>query len=130
MKRLACAIALFALAGIATPAMAAVSTTGSLTVKFVRPIAVARTGALSFGKIVLPSAGSSTFALTTGLARSVTGAGSNAFWITSPASTVPTFTVSGEGGQAFTLVIDTTVVMTNTAAAGGTFTVNTSNDAG
>jgi hypothetical protein len=120
-------LAIIALAASCTPALAA-STTANVSATIERPIAVAANSNLSLGAIVKPTAGSGTVTLSPANGRTVTG--TNAVWLASPASSVANFTVTGEGGQAFTLQVDATDTMTNSGAGGGTLVVTTSNDAG
>jgi hypothetical protein len=125
--RIHAVLAIIALAASGAPALAA-STTANLSVTIERPVTIATNSNLSIGAVVRPTTGSGTVTLSPANARSVTG--TNAVWLTSPASTVAYFTVTGEGGQAFTLQIDATDTMTNSGAGGGTLVVTTSNDAG
>jgi hypothetical protein len=104
------------------------STTANVTTTIIRPISVSKNTDLKFGTIVRPGSGPGTMALTTANVPTVTGTG--AILLPSSTTSPANFTVSGEGAQAFTLVIDSTVTLTNTAASGGTLTVTTVNDAG
>ena len=104
------------------------STTGTLTGTIIRPILVTANQSLQFGFIVRPSPGSGTVTLTDAGALSVTGTGAIALPSSSPHAAM--FTVSGEGGQTFSLTIDSTVTLSNTAPSGGTLAVSTTNDAG
>jgi len=104
------------------------STTGALTGTIIRPILVTANQGLQFGVIVRPSAGSGTVTLTNAGALSVTGTGAIA--LPSSSAHAAMFTVSGEGGQTFSLTIDSTVTLTNAAPSGGTLAVSTTNDAG
>jgi len=103
------------------------ATTANVTTTIIRPISVTKNTDLHFGTIVRPGTGSGTVGLTTANVSSVTGTG--AILLPSSSTSAANFTVSGEGGQAFTLVIDSTVTLTNTATSGGTLTVTTVNDA-
>jgi hypothetical protein len=125
--RIQSALAALVLAACGAPALAA-STTANVSATIYRPIAVASSASLAMGAIVRPTTGSGTVTLSAANVRTLTG--TNALWLSSPASSAATFTVSGEGGQAFSLNIDTTDTMTNSAPGGGTLAVTTSNDAG
>jgi len=103
------------------------ATTANVTTTIIRPISVTKNTDLRFGTIVRPSAGSGTVALSTADVPTITGTG--AILLPSSTTSAANFTVSGEGAEAFTLVIDSTVTLTNTAASGGTLTVTTVNDA-
>jgi len=103
------------------------ATTANVTTTIIRPISVTKNTDLHFGTIVRPSAGVGTVGLTAANVPTVTGTG--AILLPSSTTSPANFTVSGEGAQAFTLVIDSTVTMTNTAASGGTLVVTTVNDA-
>jgi len=103
------------------------ATTATVTTTIIRPISVTKNTDLKFGTIVRPSTSSGTVALSTTNVPTVTGTG--AILLPSSTTSAANFTVSGEGGQAFTLVIDPTVTLTNTATSGGTLTVTTVNDA-
>jgi hypothetical protein len=116
--------------GVAACAMAAgntSSTTATVTTTIIRPISVSKNTDLKFGTIVRPGTGSGTVGLTTTNVSSVTGTGT--ILLPSSSTSAANFTVSGEGGQAFALVIDSTVTLTNTAVSGGTLTLTTVNDA-
>lgn len=104
------------------------ATTANVTTTIIRPISVTKNTDLRFGTIVRPGSGPGTVGLTTANVASVTGTG--AILLPSSTTSAANFTVSGEGAQAFTLVIDSTVTLTNTATSGGTLTVTTVNDAG
>lgn len=87
------------------------STAGLAVAKVFRPISIAQSTALAFGKIVRPSSGSGTvsIAAATGV-RSLTGTGASG--LSSPVPTRATYTVSGEGGQAFSLTVPASFQMT------------------
>lgn len=89
-----------------------------------RSLAVAKTADLNFGRIQLPTSGSSTITLNaTNGNRSVSG---NAFAYPTPAPTRGAFTISGEGGQQVSLSIPTTIQM---ASGVNTLSVNVTNNA-
>jgi hypothetical protein len=87
------------------------STSGLAVARVFRPITIAASSNLAFGKIVRPTSGSGTVTInaTTG-ARSVTGAG--VVGLSSPGPTRAVYTVSGEGGQTFSLSHPTSFQMT------------------
>jgi hypothetical protein len=86
--------------GVSTPTSG--STSGLAIANVFRPIAVSVQSPLAFGRIVRPSSGSGTvsIAAATG-ARTVTGTGALGFG--SPAPSRASYTVTGEGGQIFSL---------------------------
>ena len=92
------------------------STSGLAIARVFRPITVSNSSGLAFGKIARPSSGSGTVAInaTTG-ARTVTGTG--AVGLSSPAPTRAAYTVSGEGGQAFSLTVPASFQMTGPGTA-------------
>lgn len=134
MKKILVAAAVLAptlMVGAAAYAAAnSASDTAAVSATIVRPITVTKTQDLAFGTIVKPSSGSALVTLTAASSPVRTVVGGDAIALASTTPTDAKFTVSGEGGQLFTLVIDPSIVMTNTAASGGTLTVTTSNDAG
>lgn len=103
------------------------ATTANVTTTIIRPISVTKNTDLKFGTIVRPGTGSGTVGLSTTNVSTVTGTG--AILLPSSTTSAANFTVSGEGAQVFTLVIDSTVTLANTAASGGALTVTTVNDA-
>ncbi|WP_430418714.1 DUF4402 domain-containing protein [Phenylobacterium sp.] len=89
-----------------------------------RSLSLAKTGDLNFGRIQLPTGGSSTISLNpSNGARTVSG---NAFAYPTPAPTRGAFTISGEGGQQVSLTIPTTIQMTSNA---NTLSVNVTSNA-
>lgn len=75
-----------------------------------RSLAVAKTADLNFGRIQIPSSGSSTVTLKANNgSRTVTG---NAVAYATPAPTRGAFTISGEGGQQVSLTVPTTIQLT------------------
>ncbi|WP_264588568.1 MULTISPECIES: DUF4402 domain-containing protein [unclassified Sphingobium] len=98
---------------------ASVSTTG--TARIVQPISIAKTSDLAFGTIVKPSvAGTNTVTVDASTGnRSLSGSGDAvaAGGTTSRAA----YTVSGEGGQTFSISVPASFSMTGTP--GGTITV-------
>jgi hypothetical protein len=79
--------------------------TGTVTAKVVRSITVTNSTPLAFGRIIRPRTGSGTVSLaaTTGVVSTTGGA----FKMPSPASSAAAFSVSGEGGQAFSISVPT-----------------------
>ncbi|WP_293677256.1 DUF4402 domain-containing protein [uncultured Phenylobacterium sp.] len=87
-------------------------------VKVFRALSIAKTADLNFGRIQIPASGASTVTLNASNGnRTVTGSG---FGYPTPAPTRAAFTVSGEGGQQFSLSIPATLVLTGP----GSLTVN------
>ena len=91
-------------AGSATSSL---SSSPSITVY--RPIAVSSTANMAFGSIVKPATGSGTVTLSNGNVLTT----SSGTILTSTSHTVAGFSVTGEGGEAFTLTVPTTFVMTS-----------------
>lgn len=87
------------------------STGGLAHATVLRPILVTANANLAFGRILRPStgAGSASVDAATG-ARSLTGTG--ALGLSSPTPTRATYSVSGEGGQAFSLGLPGSVSLT------------------
>jgi len=96
-----------------------VSTTGSA--RIVQPISIAKDSDLAFGTIVRAVTGTNTITVneTTG-ARTLTGAGDGVL-VTSTV-TRAAYTVTGEGGQTFSISVPATFSMTGSTS--GTITVN------
>lgn len=88
-----------------------------------RALTLAKTADLSFGRIQIPTSGSSTISLdaATG-ARSITG---TAFGYPTPAPTRAAFNITGEGGQQVSLTIPTSFSLTGPS----TLTVNVTDTA-
>jgi len=100
-----------------SPTVPTVGSTSGLAVASVfRPIALSNATGLAFGKIVRPSTGTGSVAVnnSTG-ARSVTGTG--AIGLNSPTPSRAAYTVSGEGGQVFTLSVPASFSMTGPGTA-------------
>ena len=88
-----------------------------------RSLAIAKTADLSFGRIQIPSSGSSTVTLNASNGnRSVSG---NAVAYATPAPTRGAFTISGEGGQQVSLSVPSTLQLTGP----GNLTLNVTNNA-
>ena len=92
-------------------------------VKALRALAIAKGSDLNFGAIQRPGAGTSTVTINAANGqRSIVG---GAVGFPTPAPTAASFTVSGEGGQTFSLTIPATVNLTGP----GALTVNLTNTA-
>jgi hypothetical protein len=78
---------------------------GSAHADVLRPLSLAKTSDLSFGSVIRPNSGSGSVALdATDASLDVTGIGAMA--LNSPAPTLATYTVTGEGGQAISIDMD------------------------
>lgn len=98
-----------------TPSTPTTGAIGRAKVRVLRSITVAKTSDLNFGAVIRPSAAGTGTVLVnaaTGL-RTFTGTAQGA---NSPTPTRAVFTVSGEGGQVFTLTIPATFQMTGPGA--------------
>ena len=92
------------------------STAGLAVARVFRPIAVAVSSSLNFGRVTRPSSGSGTVAVNAATGqRTVTGTG--AVGLSTPTPTRPTFTVSGEGGQAFSIGVPSAVQLNGPGGA-------------
>jgi hypothetical protein len=108
--------ALSAVSGLASTAYAqnSASATASGSATIIQAITISKTADLGFGTIVKPtSGGANTITVSsTGNSRSITGAGNgvaaNAAGVTSAA-----FTVTGEGGSAFSISVPSSFNMTS-----------------
>lgn len=101
------------------------SLVGNILAKVIRPISIAKTQDLQFGSVTRPSSGSGSITLTPGGVASVTGTNVRRF--PSPAATAAQFTVRGEGGQAVTVSVPTTMTLTGSS---GSVTATLSNIGG
>lgn len=93
-----------ALSALATPALAQNSATQSTTgsVKIIQPIQLAKDTDLGFGSVVKPNSGTNTVAIDASSgSRTVTGGGDAA--LAPSTSGRATYTVTGEGGQTFSI---------------------------
>ena len=89
-------------------------------VRAFRALSITKTADLNFGRIQIPASGSSTVTLNANNGnRSVSGSG---FAYPTPAPTRAAFTVSGEGGQQFSLSIPTTLALTGPGTLSVTIT--------
>lgn len=91
------------------------SLVGNILAKVIRPISIAKTQDLQFGSVTRPSSGSGSITLTPGGVASVTGTNVRRF--PSPAATAAQFNVSGEGGQAVTVSVPTTMTLSGSAGS-------------
>lgn len=101
------------------------SLVGNILAKVIRPISIAKTQDLQFGSVTRPSSGSGTLTLTPGGVASVTGTNVRRF--PSPAATPAQFTVAGEGGQAVTVSVPTSVTLSGSS---GSVTASLTNTGG
>jgi hypothetical protein len=125
MKMLVGATAALALTALAVPAFAqsTASASGSGTATIIRGLSVTNNANLAFGTIVRPSTGSSTVAVSTAGARSITGGDAVALGSTS--ASAAQFTVAGEGGQSISVGVPASFSMAN---GSDSLLVTTSND--
>ena len=102
----------------AYPNHADTGTTSSAAATVYRPISISNPTGLVFGKVVRPATGSGTVVInaSTGV-RSTTG---NATVLNTPTPSRAVYSVTGEGGQAVSVSVPTSFVMSTT---GGTVTV-------
>lgn len=101
------------------------SLVGNILAKVIRPISIAKLQDLQFGSVTRPSSGSGTLTLTPGGVASVTGTNVRRF--PSPAATAAQFTVAGEGGQAVTVSVPSSVTLSGSS---GSVTATLSNTGG
>ena len=93
-----------ALSALATPVLAQNSATQSTTgsVRIIQPIQLAKSTDLAFGSVVKPNSGTNTVAIdATSGSRELTGGGDAA--LAPSTSGRATYTVTGEGGQTFSI---------------------------
>lgn len=88
---------------------------GNIRARVIRPVSIAKTQDLQFGRVTRPSSGSGSLTVSPAGAASVTGAGVRR--LQTPASAPARFTVSGEGGQAVTVSVPSTVMLSGSAGA-------------
>lgn len=98
-------------------------TNGALTATVFRSMSIAKNSDLSFGRIVRPVSGNGSVSLA---AANNGRTSSGVVWLTTPASTRASYTVTGEGGKAISVSVPTTFIMQN--LAGDTITVTTNNN--
>lgn len=107
------------------------SQVGDIIAKVLRPIAIAKTQDLQFGSVTRPSSGSGS--ITVSPSGSASSTGTNVRRFSTPAPSAAAFTVTGEGGQAVTVSVPSTVslngpagtvVATTTATGSGSQVLN------
>lgn len=101
------------------------SLAGNILAKVIRPVSIAKTQDLQFGSVTRPSSGSGSITLTPDGIASVTGTNVRRF--PSPTATAAQFSVSGEGGQAVTVSVPTTMTL---SGSNGSVTATLSNTGG
>ena len=109
-------VSLIASSAFAQVNTATQSTAGAATI--IQPISLAVASSLSFGTVVRPSSGSGTVVI------SNTG---GAVVLASSSPSYPTYTVGGEGGQAYTVTFPGTMTLTGPSAS--TITVSLTHSA-
>ena len=118
MRRLLWLSAATATLAIAAPAMAQTSATQSTTssATVIAPISLAKNSDLAFGTVVKPTSGSNSVLVNAGSgSRTLTGAGDAAL-VTSTTSRAA-YTVSGEGGQTFSITAPASFDMTRSGGS-------------
>ncbi|MGE8136463.1 DUF4402 domain-containing protein [Novosphingobium subterraneum] len=101
------------------------SLVGNILAKVIRPVSIAKMQDLQFGAVTRPTSGSGAVTLTPGGVASVSGTNVRRF--PAPAATAAQFTVSGEGGQAVTVSVPTTMTL---SGSGGSVTATLTNIGG
>jgi hypothetical protein len=91
------------------------SLVGDILAKVLRPIAIAKTQDLQFGSVTRPSSGSGSITVSTSGSASSTGTNVRRF--STPAPSAAAFTVTGEGGQAVTVSVPSTVTLSGPAGS-------------
>ncbi len=120
---LAAAIATGIFAGSGTAfAQATASTSASGSATIIRPITIAKTADLQFGRVVLPSTGSATVVIANTADTVATG---TAVGLTGIATTRGKFAIGGESAQAINITVGT---LTMTGPAASTLAVTLSPD--
>jgi hypothetical protein len=108
-----------------TNGSSASASNGSVIARVFRPITIGLTSNMSFGTISRPFTGTGTYSLDSATGdRTLTGQGVQGL-ISAPVRAA--YTVSGEGGQVFSVSVPATFDLTRT---GGSITVTTNNTAG
>jgi hypothetical protein len=128
-KIIAAALAMAPVILVGAAAHAAANTssaTANVSTTILSPISVSKTTDLAFGTVVKPtlSGGSTTFTVTN--AGALTASGGDGAAVASNSHSAAAFTVSGEGGQAFTLSIPSSVTLAGPSSS--SIVVSTSND--
>ena len=112
------ALVAVALAGLSSPAWAqssaTQSTTGTGTI--LQPLTLTKNSDLAFGSIVRPSSGTNTVAVSETTATRTVSGGGNAALVTSTTSRA-TYTVDGEGGQAYSITVPANFNMTRVSGS-------------
>lgn len=123
------AMGMFTASGAYAQAANTSSATASGSVTILRPLTVAKDtgGDLQFGRIVQPRTGSGT--VTIGSGADTVSASGGAVALSGISTSRAKFTISGEGGQAVGVTIDSTFVLSNGTTADD-ITVTTSNNLG
>lgn len=116
------ALLVLCIAGAAQAQPATANATSSATL--LRPVSISANSNLSFGRIVLPSSG--TGVVTVGTGSDTVVASSGAAALTGATTSRAAFSISGEGGQAVSVSVPSTVVMTNPSSASITVTLTSS----
>lgn len=79
---------------------------GTASATVLRSITLTNSATLSFGRLVLPASGTQTVTLSPAVPSvKLSGTGSGGTALASPAATLASFSVAGEGGQSFTLTV-------------------------
>lgn len=113
-------VSALALANAAEAQSASASASAASTATVAQPIALLKTTDLAFGSLVRPSLGSNTVTIDpTSGSRSITGTGDAAL-AANQAVSAATYSVSGQGGAAFSITVPRSFTMTR---AGGTETL-------
>lgn len=96
---------------------------GSLIASVFRPIAMAKTSDLSFGRVVRPPSGGATISIAAATGARTTTAGG---LVSTPTPSRAAFTITGEGAQTVSIAVPTSFSMTSGA---NTLTVTTATNA-
>jgi hypothetical protein len=108
------ALVLLALAAAASAPSFAASTTASASAKVMIPISITKASDLSVGKFVAGASGG-TVVIDTAGAATKTGS----VVLVGAGTTAASFTIGGEPGTAYTITMDSSATLTNTAGSGG-----------
>ena len=115
-------------------AMAAAPNTQTATVNgsanIIRPITISAAGTLDFGTIVKPRSGGAGGTVIIGNAQTASRTPSGDLVLVGGAFSRPVYTIGGEGGQNYSLVIPTSFNMAGSAGGSLTVTLNPSMTAG
>jgi hypothetical protein len=91
-------------------AQASASTSATASITIFQPITINKNSDLQFGRVIRPSAGNTTIYTVAASNGAASAAGGDGIFSGSVTPTRAQFTVNGEGGQAFNIVSDATVV--------------------